>query len=347
MRRPDRLPILPRRAPGRAPRARLYDAHARSHHNMQAIEATGIRGSGRGAKRLAAGGIALALGAVVPAWATESGGGHYPNGAEDFMSGALPPPGTYFLNYLSWYNAGSFRNDSGDKLFADFDLDVVANTLRLVHVTDRKIFGASWAVHAFVPVVNVDVSRTLAPGFDRESDNAFGIGDIIVDPFILGWHGKNWHAIGALDIYVPTGDFNERNLANVGRNYWTFEPVFAFTYLSDGGIEVSAKLMYDFNTENNATNYQSGEEFHFDYAVGYHVGPWTLGAAGYYYQQITDDKLDGETFLDGFKGRAFAIGPAMKYDYKNMAFTLKYLAESDVENRPQGNALWLKFLYAF
>ncbi len=41
-----------------------------------------------------------------PALATEGGGGAYPNGVEDFMSGALPPPGTYFLNYLTYYCGG-------------------------------------------------------------------------------------------------------------------------------------------------------------------------------------------------------------------------------------------------
>ena len=33
--------------------------------------------------------------------ATEFGGGAYPNGAECFMAGAVPPPGTYFLNYVT------------------------------------------------------------------------------------------------------------------------------------------------------------------------------------------------------------------------------------------------------
>jgi hypothetical protein len=295
----------------------------------------------------AAAGMAAALALATPAAATEGGGGHYPNGAEDFMVGALPPPGTYFINYLSWYSADSFRDDSGDKLFDDFDLDVVANTLRLVHVTDYKFLGANWAVHAFLPLVNVDVSRRIAPPFDRESDSRFGLGDIIIDPFILGWHGKNWHLITGLDIYVPTGAYDKNDLANIGRNYWTFEPVVAFTYLSDGGFEVSAKLMYAFNTENNDTNYQSGQEFHMDYTLGYHTGPWSLGIGGYYYQQTTDDELNSRTFMDGFRGRAFAIGPQVKYDYQNMAFTLKYQAETNVENRPDGNSLWFKFLYAF
>lgn len=295
----------------------------------------------------AAAGLATALALATPAAATEGGGGHYPNGAEDFMVGALPPPGTYFINYLSWYSADSFRDDNGDKLFDDFDLDVVANTLRLVHVTDYKFLGANWAVHAFLPLVNVDVSRRIAPPFDRESDSRFGLGDIIIDPFILGWHGKNWHLITGLDIYVPTGAYDKNDLANIGRNYWTFEPVVAFTYLSDGGFEASAKLMYAFNTENNDTNYQSGQEFHMDYTLGYHTGPWSLGIGGYYYQQTTDDEVNGRTFMDGFRGRAFAIGPQVKYDYQNMAFTLKYQAETNVENRPDGNSLWFKFLYAF
>jgi len=295
----------------------------------------------------AAVGLAVALGLAPPVAATEGGGGHYPNGAEDFMVGALPPPGNYFLNYLSWYNASSFRDDSGERLFTDFNLNVVADTLRLIHVSKFQFLGANWAAHIFVPLVNVEVSRRIAAPFARESDSSFGVGDLIIDPFILGWHGKHWHVTTGLDIYVPTGNFNQHNLANVGRNHWTFEPIVAFTYLSDGGVELSAKLMYDFNTENHDTNYHSGQEFHLDYTVGYHTGPWSLGIGGYYYQQTTDDELDGYTFLNGFRGQVFAVGPQVKYDYRNMAFTLKYQAETQVENRPQGNTLWFKFLYAF
>ena len=53
--------------------------------------------------RLLCTGILLLAGLAVssPSHATQGGGGAYPNGAEDFMSGALPPPGTYLLNYMS------------------------------------------------------------------------------------------------------------------------------------------------------------------------------------------------------------------------------------------------------
>jgi len=286
--------------------------------------------------------IFLSFVGVNKIYATEGGGGAYPNGAEDFMSGAVPPPGTYFLNYLTYYSANKFRDGNGESIVPNFDLKVTANVFRFLHVTKTQILGGYWGFHVFVPVVNVDV--TLPVG----SQSKTGIGDIIIDPFILSWHSKNWHFATGLDIYIPTGAFDKNRLANVGRNYWTFEPIFAFTYVSDNGFEVSSKFMYDFNTKNTDTNYRSGQEFHFDYTVAKKFDNISLGVGGYYYKQITDDKLNGQKVApDGNKGQAFAIGPQLKYDYKNMSFILKYQKEMSVENRPDGDKFWFKFVYAF
>lgn len=273
--------------------------------------------------------------------ATESGGGAYPNGAEGFMAGAVPPPGTYFINYLTYYTADKFKMEDGPDP-DDFELKVTANTFRLIHVTDYKIFGGNWGMHVFVPVLNVDVDM-MGMG-----DSEFGLGDIIVDPFILSWHSKNWHFSTGIDIYIPTGSFSKKDFANTGRNYWTFEPVFGFTYISDGGFEVSSKFMYDFNTSNGDTDYQSGQEFHFDYLVGYQFKPYSFGINGYFYKQITDDTQDGDTVGDdGFKGQVFAVGPAIKYDKGNMMFILKYQHEMSVENKPEGEKFWFNLVYAF
>jgi hypothetical protein len=277
------------------------------------------------------------------ALATEGGGGAYPNGAEDFMVGALPPPGTYFLNYLDYYRATTFRDKDGDRLMPKFHLNVVANVFRLIEVTKCQIFGASWAMHVFLPIVYMDVDAS--PGKDHRT----GLGDIIVDPLILGWHFKNFHITVGPDIYIPTGSYNKHHLANTSRNYWTFEPVVALTYLADNGIEVTSKFIYDINLKNTDTEYKSGQEFHCDYTLGYHVNKYlTLGAGGYYYQQTTDDKLNGNKVgTDGFRGRVISVGPQAAYNYKNMAFTLKWQKEFAVENRPEGNNFWFKFLYVF
>jgi hypothetical protein len=280
--------------------------------------------------------------------ATEGGGGAYPNGAECFMAGAVPPPGTYFLNYFTYYTADKLKIKDGSDI-DDFDLNVTANTFRLIHVTKQQIFGGYWGMHVFVPILNVDVEMM------GNGDSNFNLGDIIVDPFILSWHSKNWHFATGIDIFIPAGSSSDDRLANTSRNYWTFEPIFAFTYLSDGGFEVSSKFMYDFNTKNNDTKYQSGQEFHFDYLIGYQFKPWSIGLNGYYYVQVSDDEIDGDVVdnlgglpvSDGFKGQVFAIGPSIKYDYKNMMFNLKYQHEMSVENKPEGEKFWVKFVYAF
>jgi hypothetical protein len=274
--------------------------------------------------------------------ATEGGGGAYPNGAEDFMSGAVPPPGFYFLDYLTYYTAGKLKDGSGNNVPIDFKLNATANVFRFLYVSKAQVLGANWGMHLFVPVAYLDVKVAGA------SDNKAGIGDIIFDPVVLSWHSKNWHVATGIDIYIPTGAYKKEDLANLGRHYWTFEPIIAGTFISDGGFEVSGKFMYDINTKNNETDYKSGQEFHFDYTVAYHIDKWSLGIGGYFYKQVTDDKQAGILVgTDGNKGRVFAAGPQVKYDYKNMSFMLKYQREMAVENKPLGDKFWLKFVYAF
>ena len=295
--------------------------------------------------------VCLPFVAGTTAHATEGGGGAYPNGAEDFMSGAVPPPGTYFINYFDYYSADKFADKDGNAKIPGFKLNVTADVLRFIHITDKQILGGFWGVHVFLPFMNVDVKTSTPLGNNSKA----GLGDIIVDPFILSWHGKNWHAATGIDIYIPTGSYDKNDLANVGRNYWTFEPIIAGTYITDNGFEASAKLMYDINTRNNdaskltapgTTTYHSGQEFHLDYAIAKKIDNFSFGLAGYVYQQVTDDEANGTTVNDS-KGRVFAFGPALKYDYKNMTFSLKYQFETAAENRPEGNNLWFKFVYAF
>ncbi len=289
--------------------------------------------------------VSIMMGSV--AFATEGGGGAYPNGSEDFMSGAIPPPGFYFINYAQYYWADKFKDGNGNNAIPGFKAKVAVDALRFIYVTKVKVLDANWLMHTIIPVVNVDVNLPVG------KKSWTGIGDVVFDPFALSWHfSKNLHAVAGVDIFMPVGDYDKTRIANPGRDYWTFEPLVGVTYLSDSGIELSSKFMYDFNTKNGDTDYLSGQEFHFDYTVGYHINNWSLGLGGYYYKQVTDDKQNGIAVMGpdgtaGFKGQAFAIGPQVKYDYKNMSFILKYQKEMAVENRPEGDKAWFKFIYAF
>lgn len=285
--------------------------------------------------------------------ATENGGGAYPNGTEGFMSGAIPPPGFYYLNYLTNYSANALMDKNGDEI-GDMDLSATANVSRFVYTSPYKIFGGYWGAQVVIPLVSLDVKLSFGPALINDGRQS-GLGDIVIDPFLISWHSKNLHQVVAMDIILPTGAYSKPSAtniqANIGRNYYTFEPIYAVTYISDGGWEASAKFMYDFNTENRDTNYKSGEEFHFDYTFAKHINKeWTVGVGGYYYKQITDDELNGESTNLSFqgkgnKGEALAVGPQVQYNYENLSFIFKYQIETMVKNRTQGNKAWFKLIW--
>jgi hypothetical protein len=272
--------------------------------------------------------------------ATEGGGGAYSNGAEDFNAGNLLPPGTYFFNYFNYHYADRLKDNSSRTIPVNFSYEVTGNGFRLFHVTGHKLFGAGIGMYAVIPVAYVHAT------YMQKSQSKSGLADITINPFILGWHFTDWHFGAGVDIKVPTGDYSRFDIANLGRNYWTFEPVFAFTYLNKGGYEASAKFMYDFNTENNATHYLSGQEFHVDYTLGKKIDKFNIGMGGYYYKQLTDDEVNGERVKD-YKGQVFAIGPQFRYNHDRMAFIFKYQWETLVKNRSEGEKLWFKFVYRF
>lgn len=271
-------------------------------------------------------------------FATE-GGGAYPNGAEDFMSGAVPPPGFYYINYTIGYFSDTFRDSHGKSSVPGFDLKVYGNVSRLIYISDKKIFGGNWGMHILIPVMSVDVKTPAG------KDSKFGLGDIFVNPAIISWHSKNFHTAAGIEFIIPTGAYDKNDIANIGSNYWTIEPVFALTYISDTGWDFSGKFMYDINFKNDATNYKSGQEFHCDYTIGKRINRnWSIGLGGYYYTQTTDDKQNGTKLGDGNKGKVFAIGPQIKYDSGRMSFIFKYQKEMSVENKPEGDKIWFKFI---
>ena len=283
-------------------------------------------------------GLFLSLSTVCHA--TEGGGGAYNNGVEGFGAGMFPPPGTYFLNYINYYTADSLKDKNGNDAIPKFNLDAVAEVARVVHVSKSTLLGANVAMQAILPLVHLEVA---VPG-RSQSNNGFG--DLTVSPLILAWHRGNLHYAVGMDVVLPTGAYDKNDLANIGRNYWTFTPVVAATYLTNSGYDFSIKFMYDVNTENHAWKYQSGDEFHFDYTLAKKFNALSFGAGGYFYTQVSNDENHGPTPTTG-KGQVFAIGPQIKYDYKNMAFSFKYQKEMLAENKPEGDKFWFNLMYAF
>jgi hypothetical protein len=285
--------------------------------------------------------IAAVFTASAGAYATEGGGSIYPVGAENYVCCALPPPGFYGMVFGQHYRADEVKDNNGNTLpIPGFKVSATAVVPRLIWITGQQIAGASLGFHAILPVVSLDVT---VPGAHQRKT---GIGDMVFGP-VLGWHhSPQLHSVLALDFFAPTGHYSRTDLANIGRNYWAVHAIAGVSQIDPSGLNADAKVMYALNTKNKDTDYRSGDEFIVDYDAGWGLGNgWVVGVGGYLYQQVTNDKQAGTTVVDN-KGRAFAIGPSIKYDSgKGWFLTLKYQTETGVRNRAAGNALWLKAVY--
>jgi hypothetical protein len=300
------------------------------------------RKSGRLARRsLKAGAIVACMLAMGSAQAREPGlPGVYPQGNETYMTGALPPPGLYGMVFLRHDEADELKDNSGDKIPVDFKLRADAIAPRLVWVTGAKLFGGDLVGHAILPLVDLKVS--LAGSSQTKSgigDMVFGIG--------TGYHlSEKLHVIPGIDVFAPTGDYDKHDLAHIGTNHWGIQPLLNVTHVDPGGFNGDIKLMYTFNTRNDATDYKSGQEFHFDYDAGWGLGNgWVVGVGGYALWQTTDDEVGNHKVPDN-KARAFAVGPAIKYDSgKGWFVTAKWQKDFGVRNLPEGDSVVIKAVF--
>jgi hypothetical protein len=119
----------------------------------------------------------------------------------------------------------------------------------------------------------------------------------------------------------------------------------AYTFLSlQTGTEVSAALGMTINALNTKTDYQSGAELHFEWALNQHFPLGSAaGVGGYFYQQLTNDYGSGDT-VGSFKGRVAAVGPLLSYTLKAGAqevnLSARWFHEFAVENRPRGDVIY-------
>ncbi|HEX9045988.1 MAG TPA: transporter [Verrucomicrobiae bacterium] len=299
--------------------------------------------------------------------AEEGGSGHYLPGATASFIDALPGKEAFAcLDAFTYYNGsagGSRQLPLGGMLAANIDATAYADTAILIYETPWKLFGGQYAVGAAIPYIWMDVKADVQHAgtlggrqFVAASDGADGVGDIEILPVMFGWTEGDLRFGGRLGLYTPTGEYNKGHLANVGKNYWTFEPGLNVSWLgSQSGMEVSLFAGCDFNTKNDKTDYQSGDVFHVDGTVAEHLpllgGFMGVGANAFYYLQISRDSGSG-TVLGDFEGQTIGVGPVLSYTHKlgkktDFVAEVKWLPELDVTKRLKGDAIWFKLALVF
>jgi hypothetical protein len=319
--------------------------------------------------------IAGAFAAANPSHAAEQGKSVYLLGATSSMSGMSPPPGDY-VSSLDYFYSGDATGSAalsrslpltGISLPGYATLETNANlsaranvaidVFSALWVAPEKILGGNFGVGMLLPVgyqevgVNINAlssltfpnGSVLSAGGSRDiSGSTFAVGDPLPTAFI-GWSAGNWHwkLTGLLN--VPVGQYSKTSLVNMGFNRWAADLTGAATWLDpNSGFEISLAPGFTFNGENPALQYTTGTEFHLEGAVMEHFSQaFSLGVAGYHYQQVTNDSGPGAV-LGGFKGRVSAVGPNLAYNFNvgntSVLTSARWLHEFDAVNRLQGDA---------
>ena len=288
-------------------------------------------------------------------FAAEGGYSNYiPGTYGDFATAVAPADGLTIRNDLYYYQADDSASVRGGVVQNEADLEFAMDFFTLLHKPGIEILGAQYAYGVFIPVGYVDVEAKLQLG-DREvqmQDDIFNLGDVAFIPAVLFWNTDNFHFSVSESIVAPTGEYDKDNLVNTGLNYWTFDTNFAATYLNgETGQDYSVNLGYSYNTENEDTDYQTGQEIHIDYMINqFFSESFAVGVHGFYLEQITGDSGDGAV-LGGFKAQAAGIGPAVLWNIKiqdtDVALIAKWLHEYDADNRFEGDHVFASFAFSF
>lgn len=281
---------------------------APSRHARAIARATAVAASWAAA-------LAVSLLPFGAARAVEGGAPITPFGVNDFGAGILPPPADLPAVGLraTTYHANQLRDDQGRHAPLGADLTVTSVGVALIKMTRTTFWGAGYGFGAVLPRLDMklDLSIPTPAGPLRQSGRQQGQGDIQLIPGALQWTAPGLFQYAALLVQAPTGSYDVARLINPGTNHWTISPTYAFTHIGAGGFEVSSSMQVNFSTRNRANGYRSGAEWQQEFAVGRHVGDFTVGLGGYVYHQLGGDRVHGVGV--GNRAGVAALGPSLSF----------------------------------
>jgi hypothetical protein len=286
--------------------------------------------------------------------AAEYGWGEYLLGAGIPMSGYTPPPGVYFTDTIWFYNGsagGGVRFPFGRTVDLGINEKFAINAATLIWFTDTKFLGGTLGFAATLPFgreqTSAEAEFTGPLGITRgiaRSESATGLGDGAISG-ILGWQQGDHHWNVTVTDILPIGFYSASSLAFIGLNRPSVDVKGGYTYLNlQTGHEISAALGVSFNGTNPATNYTTGTELHFEWALNQHFASgFSLGVGGYIYDQVSGDSGSGD-HVGAFEGRVVSIGPLVGYTFKAgevpVTLSSRWFSEFDVQNRVTGNSVF-------
>ncbi len=317
------------------------------------------RRSSSSSGRFALGTLALSCGLVAcgpNSEAAEYGFTTYQLGSQAFGAGMTPPPGTYVTDAISYFTASIGGDiELGRLVFnAGAKAEIFSEGVSILMVPETKVLDGHLGLLVSVPVshINLEASAT-GPRSNTVTDTTegWGLGDTTLQ-VQLGWDlGDFSHTFHVLGV-IPTGRYEPGFYPLTGFNRPSLDLGWAFTWFEKNTkLQFNGAVGFMTSLENDATQYQTGDEFHAEWAIGYKFdNGLVLGVAGYDYRQITGDSGPGD-FLGSFIGSQDAVGPALSYSTligkTPVTISIRDYEQYDWKNFFHGNVSIASFTAAF
>ncbi len=219
-------------------------------------------------------------------------------------------------------NLNSYDN-SGHKI-PGTNLFVFVDSPVLLWSTGYKFLCADYGVAIAQPIVYTNIGLT-ALDLPAGGQN-WGTFNTILVPYILSWKLPcDFRVKTALSIGLQDGSSTLANsflgkldpakpfMAPSANNYYSFIPEVGISWLHNGW-NVSADFFFSFETKDQYTNYQSGNQFAADYTITKTCGKWTFGLGAAQYTQVNNDSAGGIS-VKNTQTAMYTMGPILGYNF--------------------------------
>jgi hypothetical protein len=257
---------------------------------------------------------------------------------DPFDNMAAPPGTLAVVSYFGQVHYPDFADNNGHE--TDFGMDLSYMAIRTVYFAGKIADSMSYGVNAVLPLTHISLDG---------ANNEFGLGDIMVGPFLYLYENADAQLYLSLweFIYTPTGDYSKNNAVNIGRDAWAFQHQFALGwYPGKFGVDFCAN--YWQITESDKLKYDDADTIEFEAVFHYGITEkFRVGINVDYFIGLDDVKIDGVT-IPNTEPSIFKLGLNLSYAIKeNFIVGLRWMHDVDVENYPTGDQAYVRFVYVF
>ena len=279
--------------------------------------------------------------------------GQYLPGQFGLNAGVLPDPGLTYANITINYSADTLKDAQGHNspVTGTYDLWAVENLF--LYVPNYKFLGGRMMFGVIAPTF-ANGSVTL-PQFGANA-GGFGVADIFVQPFTLGWKLKRADIWVADGFVAPTGRYTPGASDNIGSGYWGNQVMTGTTVYLTKNKGTSANLFTDWEQHGsragaNNTSMTPGQTFTMEWGVG-QVLPLDkqfrkllqFGLTGYDQWEVSNDSGTLSSGLPAsvqphYSVQAIGFQTNFIVPARHLNFYFKYLEEYSARSHVEGRTI--------